>query len=82
MGLAIGVDIPWAYLFVTIPFVNILSTLPVSWNGVGVRENLYVAFLAPAVLSEEQAITLGALWIISVTICSAVGGICSAIWKE
>lgn len=82
MGLALGIDIPWAYLFVAIPFVNILSTLPISWNGLGVRENAYVFFLAPAVLSREQALAFGAIWIIAVTFCSAVGGIVSVMTKD
>lgn len=82
MGLSIGVDIPWAYLLVAIPFVNILSTIPISWNGLGVRENAYVFFLSPAVLTKEQALALGALWILSVSICSAIGGIFSALSKE
>lgn len=82
MGYSIGVDIPWSYLFVVIPFVNILSTIPISWNGLGVRENAYVFFLSPAVLSREQALTLGALWILSVSVNSAIGGIFSALSKD
>ena len=82
MGLSLGVDIPWSYLFVAIPFVNILSTLPISWNGLGVRENAYVFFLSPAVVSKEQALGFGAMWILAVTFCSAVGGIISVVTRD
>lgn len=82
MGLAVGVDISWAVLLVAIPFVNILSSLPISWNGLGVRENAYVFFLFPAVLSKEQCLAFGALWLLSVTVCSAIGGIWSVVTRD
>lgn len=75
MAKGIGVDIPLDLLFVTIPFVNIVSTLPISWNGLGVRENAYVFFLAPLVLSSEQAIAFGAIWFCAVILTSAAGGL-------
>lgn len=73
-GLAI--DISWSTLLVGVPFVNILSSLPLSWNGLGVRENAYVFFLAPLV-TYEQAVVFGALWFGAVAATSAVGGILS-----
>lgn len=74
---AVGVSIPLATLFVVIPFVNIASSLPISWNGLGVRENSYIFFLttAPAIVSKEQAFAFGTLWLVAVTATSAVGGL-------
>ena len=54
-----GVEIPFHYLFVTIPFVNILSALPISWNGVGFRESGYIFFLVPQYLTGEQGYCYG-----------------------
>jgi uncharacterized membrane protein YbhN (UPF0104 family) len=82
IGTSIGVDLPWSYLLPVIPFVNICSTLPISWNGLGVRENAYKFFLAPAVLSYEQVIALGALWIAAMTTCSVIGGLASMIGND
>jgi len=75
MAAGVGANIPWATLFVVIPFVNIASSLPISWNGLGVRENSYIFFLAPAILSKEQALAFGALWLLAMTVASAIGGI-------
>lgn len=77
MAVAVGADIPIATLFVVIPLVNIASSLPISWNGLGVRENSYIYFLtaAPALVSPEQAAAFGALWLLAVTVTSAVGGV-------
>lgn len=77
-----GLEIPWAALLVTIPFVNILSSLPVSWNGLGVREAGYLFFLSPDILTKEQVVALGAIWLVGVTINSAIGGIVSFLTGE
>ena len=75
----LGLNVPFLFLLSSIPFVNILSSLPVSWNGLGVRENAYVFFLSPAFLTKEEAVAMGAVWLLAVTITSAVGGIVSAL---
>lgn len=81
MGKGFGIDLPWTYLLVGIPFVNILSSLPISWNGLGIRENAYVLFLG-AVLTSEQAVAFGALWLVAVTLNSGVGGIVAVLTKD
>ena len=81
MAAGMGIDIPLATLFLVIPFVNIASSLPISWQGLGVRENSYIFFLtaAPAIVSREQAVAFGALWLLAVTVSSAIGGIVALI---
>lgn len=64
-----------SYLFATIPIVNAASALPISINGIGVREALYVALFSPVGLSNETAVAFGAVWILVVTIVSALGGL-------
>lgn len=71
----LGAHIPWAYLLVAIPFANIASNLPLSWMGLGIRENAYIFFFVPAYLTREQALASGAIWLLSMTIASAVGAV-------
>ncbi len=75
MALGLGADVSFVSMLVTVPFVNILSTLPITWNGVGVREKAYIFFFVPAVFTHEQAVALGALWLLAVTVASALGGV-------
>ena len=82
MGVALGVTVPWGYLLVVVPFVNIVSSLPITWNGLGVRENAYVFFFVPAVLTHEQAVAFGAIWLLSMTTASAVGGVLAVLTPE
>lgn len=77
MAAGMGIHIPFTTLLLVIPFVNIVCSLPISWNGLGVREQAYTYFLmtTPAIVSYEQAVAFGAIWLLAVTVSSAIGGI-------
>lgn len=74
-----GATLPISKLLTSVPFVNIASTLPISWNGLGVREQAYKFFLVPEILTVDQAVGFGALWLVAVTISSAIGGLVSVL---
>lgn len=82
MAAALGLDIPLLLLFSSVPFVNILASLPISWNGLGIRENSYMWLLSSAGLSWEDALAFGAMWLLAVTASSAIGGIVSLLGKD
>jgi uncharacterized membrane protein YbhN (UPF0104 family) len=79
MAQALGVTVPWPTLLVSIPFVNVLSNLPISWQGLGVRENGYAFFLVPNPLDYEQALAMGVIWLFAVTSSGAIGGLLSLV---
>jgi glycosyltransferase 2 family protein len=73
---AVSPSTPWRYCFVFHPLVAIVSALPISVAGLGVRESSYVYFLASvgaAPVSEARA--FAAAWLAAVTAASAIGGI-------
>jgi uncharacterized membrane protein YbhN (UPF0104 family) len=82
MGWGFGVSLSLSLLLVAIPFINIISSLPISWNGVGFREAGYVFFLAGHGISQEQSIAFGALWLLATTISSLIGGIVGFIGND
>jgi glycosyltransferase 2 family protein len=75
----LGLSVKPLVLFISIPFVNILSTLPISWQGLGVRENAYKFFLVPRMLTQEQAVALGIVWVFAVTASAVLAGFIS-LW--
>lgn len=77
-----GYPVGMEHLFVVIPLVNIASSLPLSWMGLGVRENLLSLLLAPLFLTAEQAVVLGAIWFIGVTVSSAIGGVVAVLSRK
>jgi uncharacterized membrane protein YbhN (UPF0104 family) len=64
----------WA-LLVCIPLVSMLSGLPISFGGVGVRESGYVMLLTPLGVERAQALALGLLWSTVVLSANATGGL-------
>jgi glycosyltransferase 2 family protein len=75
IGRSVGVDIPWGFYFVFTPLVNVAGMIPISLNGLGVREGAYVYFLAQAGIDAPQALAFAILWLILVTSTSVLGGI-------
>lgn len=72
---AVSPTTPWRYCFVFHPLVAIVSALPISIAGLGVRESGYVYFLSTAQgASEGQAGAFAAAWLAVVTASSAIGG--------
>jgi uncharacterized membrane protein YbhN (UPF0104 family) len=75
VGLAIDAPIPAAYYWIFVPMVTLLTLLPVSMNGMGIREGSTVLFLAPLGLSEGTALCLAVLWFFVLTAGSLTGGV-------
>lgn len=80
LGRGIHLDLPVASYFVAVPAVALASTLPLSVNGVGVREGGLALLLQPDGLTEEQGVALGLLWF-SITMASGLIGGLAFLWK-
>lgn len=71
----LGAELSLGYLFATVPLVNVASAMPLTINGLGLREAMYLLLFVPAGVSRETAVAFGAVWIVSVTVVSAAGGL-------
>ena len=61
LGEALAISLPlWNY-FVYVPLIFIIGAIPVSPGGVGVVENLYVAFFATAAVGASPILALALL---------------------
>ncbi len=74
IGLGLGMDVPFAYYWILVPMVTLLTILPLSLNGMGVREGGTVLFLSPLGVPQETALTLAFLWFAVFGIASLMGG--------
>jgi uncharacterized membrane protein YbhN (UPF0104 family) len=75
IGRALGLDVPIGVFGVAVPMVALLTLLPVSVSGMGVREAGMVLFLQPAGVAVGPAVTVAFLWFCVQT----AGGLCGAI---
>jgi len=71
---ALRLDVPWSYCFIFGPLVNIMAAVPVSLNGLGVREGGYVYFLAHIGVSQDSAVAFALTWFAVVMLAGVVGG--------
>jgi uncharacterized membrane protein YbhN (UPF0104 family) len=62
VGRAIGAPVPASYYWIVVPMVSLLTLLPVSLNGMGIREGGMILFLTPLGVNEGTAVSLAFLW--------------------
>ncbi|MGQ0826569.1 MAG: lysylphosphatidylglycerol synthase transmembrane domain-containing protein [Actinomycetota bacterium] len=71
---ALDLPIPIAGICAYVPAVAMLQVIPLSFNGLGVREGALVFFLDPwPGVSSAQAIAVGVLWFTATLIVSVLG---------
>ena len=75
LGVGLGLEVPIAYYCVLVPMVSLLMLLPISLNGMGVREGGTVLFLLPLGVDESSALTLAFLWFTTGVAVSLMGGL-------
>lgn len=79
---ALDLDTPVAALIAFVPTVAMVQVLPVSLNGLGVREGMLVLLLGSMGASRGQAVALGLLWAGSLLAISLLGAPAFAAGKR
>jgi len=74
IGLALDLPVPALYYAIVVPMVTLLTLLPVSFNGMGIREGGMVVFLAPLGVAAGAALTVSLLWFAVFAVASLCGG--------
>jgi uncharacterized membrane protein YbhN (UPF0104 family) len=74
IGAALNVSIPFFYYYVAMPIIALLAAVPISFNGIGVRENAYVFFLGLVGIDKSVAFSFALLWLFIVVVSSLIGG--------
>ncbi len=75
LGAALGLPVPPAYYGVLAPLVALLALLPISLNGMGLREAGTVVLLAPLGVGAGEAVTLAVLTFAVYAVASLGGGV-------
>ena len=75
IGYALDVELPWSYALIVYPLVGTLSALPISLNGIGLREGGYLLLLGRIGIGSEKAIAFSLLWFLVGVLNSTIGGL-------
>ncbi len=81
-GFMLGIKISFIYYFAFIPIINLISFLPISFNGIGVREFSFVYFFSFAGVDKLQALSLSISVFFVVVFCSLIGGVVYFVSKD
>ncbi len=81
-GHMLGLGINAIYYLAFIPIINLISFLPISFNGIGVREFSFVYFFSFAGLDKIQSLSLSVSVFFIVVFCSIIGGVVYFISRD
>jgi uncharacterized protein (TIRG00374 family) len=75
LATGMGLDLSYATLLVLCPVLFLVTIVPVSLNGIGLREATFVVVLGGAGVSREDAFALGLAYFAVGVIVGALGGL-------
>lgn len=79
---ALGQSFPMSAMAVFVPLISLAGMIPVSINGLGVREALYLLLFGRLGASSDVALSLALLYFAVTVVASLPGGIVYAIQKR
>lgn len=71
----LGLATPVAIFLLCVPIANVFASLPLTLNGLGIRETAYLMLFGMAGVRHDDAIALGLLWFAA----TMIGGLTGAI---
>ncbi|HYL60666.1 MAG TPA: lysylphosphatidylglycerol synthase transmembrane domain-containing protein [Candidatus Acidoferrales bacterium] len=71
----LGLGAPLSLFLLCVPIANVFASVPLTLNGLGIRESAYLVLFGMAGMAKDDAIALGLLWFAS----TMLGGLTGAI---
>ncbi len=71
----LGIQAPFSVFILCVPAGNFFASIPVTINGLGLRESAYVYLFGLAGVAQLDAIAMGILWFGVTVVCGAVGAL-------
>jgi hypothetical protein len=62
LAAGLGLTAPLSLFILCVPIANVFASLPLTLNGLGIRESAYLLLFGMAGMRKEDAIALGLLW--------------------
>jgi uncharacterized membrane protein YbhN (UPF0104 family) len=75
LALGLGLSAPLSLFLLCVPIANVVASLPLTLNGLGIRESAYLVLFGMAGMGKDDAIALGLLWFAATVISGLTGGI-------
>jgi uncharacterized membrane protein YbhN (UPF0104 family) len=82
VGQALQIDIPFSYCIILYPLVGTFAAIPISLNGLGLREGGYLFLLGLIGINSEKGVAFGLLLFLIVAADSLIGGLVFLVKKS
>jgi hypothetical protein len=73
LAIGMGVAIPFSAVLLIVPLANVVASIPLTLNGLGVRESAYLLMFGMAGVARQDAVALGLLWFASTLVAGLSG---------
>ena len=81
-GRSLGITVDQGFYFVMVPAINCIAAVPITINGLGVREGLFVAAFRAGGVPGEKALLLSLLGFAVSLLFSLVGGVVYLLFER
>ncbi|HYB90093.1 MAG TPA: lysylphosphatidylglycerol synthase transmembrane domain-containing protein [Candidatus Binataceae bacterium] len=75
LACGLGLETPLSLFLLCVPIANVFASVPLTLNGLGIRETAYLVLFGMAGVARQDAIALGLLWFAATILGGLVGGI-------
>jgi glycosyltransferase 2 family protein len=82
MSEGLRLHVPFLYFLVFVPIITLISMIPVSLNGMGLREYAFMSLFSAIGVSSESCIALGLLSSAAIILSAIPGGIVYLFFKN
>ena len=82
LGVAIGCPVSLGYYFVLLPIVWLVAMIPISINGLGLREGAFVVLFVSIGMSKEAAIAISVLFLAQAMLQGLIGGVLFLVHRK
>lgn len=73
LAIGMGAQVSLSAVLLIVPLANVVTSLPITLNGLGVREGAYLLLFAAVHLPHQDAIALGLLWFLTTALSGLIG---------
>lgn len=82
LSTSMTLKVPIVPLLIYMPLIILISLIPISISGIGVREFAFAFFLSSVGVPSSISLTLSLAWYLSIVIASLVGLVIYLKWKS
>jgi len=75
LAAGLGLGTPLSLFILCVPIANVFASLPLTLNGLGLRESAYLVLFGMAGMGKDDAIALGLLWFALLMVSGLTGSI-------